>query len=63
MFPASTGKTGIMPELLVQRGAELTDRLLQLIQPVWQEGTVVEDWRDEEVVPIPKKGNLKLCDN
>ena len=41
----------------------MTDRLLQLIQHVWQEGTVVEDWRDAEIVPIPKKGNLKLCDN
>ena len=57
------GKTGIMPELIVHGGAELIDRLLQLIQHVWQEGTVVEDWRDAEIVPIPKKGNLKLCDN
>ena len=57
------GKTGIMPELIVHRGAELTDRLLQLIQHVWQEGTVVEDWRNAEIVLIPKKGNLKLCDN
>ena len=54
-----------MPELIVHGEAELIDRLLQLIQDVWQEGTVVEDWRDAEleVVPIPKKGNLKLCDN
>ena len=49
------GKAGIMQELLVHGGAELTDRLLQLIQHVWQEGTVVEDWRDAEIVPIPKK--------
>ena len=52
-----------MPELIVHGGAELIDRLLQLIQHVWQKGTVVEDWRDAEIVPIPKKGNLKLCDN
>ena len=57
------GKTGILPELLVHGGAELIDRLLQLIQHVWQEGTVVEDWRAAEIVPISKKGNLKLCDN
>lgn len=57
------GKTGILPELLVHGGADLHDRLLQLIQDEWQEGTVVEDWRDAEVVSIPKKGNLKLCDN
>ena len=37
------GKTAIMPELIVHGGAELTARLLQLIQHVWQEGTVVED--------------------
>ena len=58
------GKTGIMPQLIVHcTGAELTDRLLQLTQCVWQEGTVVEDGRDAEIVPIPKTGNLKLCDN
>ena len=57
------GKTGILPELLVHGGAELIDRLLQLIQHVWQEGTVVQDWRHAEIVPIPKKGYLKLCDN
>ena len=56
-------RTGIMPELLVHGGAELPDRLLQLIQNVWQEGTVVENWRNAEIVPIPKKGNLKLSDN
>ena len=34
-----------MPELIVHcTGAELTDRLPQLIQHVWQAGTVVEDF-------------------
>ena len=53
-------KTGIVPEL---PGADIQDRLLQLIQDMWAQGTVVEDWRDAVVVPIPKKGDLKLCDN
>ena len=57
------GKTGILPELLAYGGAELHDRLLQLITDVWEEGAVVRDWRDAEIVPIPKKGNLKHCDN
>ena len=30
---------------------------------VWEEGTVVGDWKDAEIVPIPKKGDLKHCDN
>ena len=53
------GKTGILPELLVYGGVELHDRLLQLITDMWEEGAVVMDWRDAEIVPIPKKGNLK----
>ena len=39
------------------------DRLLKLMQEVWEEGSVVADWKDAELVPIPKKGNLKQCNN
>ena len=34
-----------------------------LMQDVWREGKVVDDWKDAVVVPIPKKGNLQLSDN
>ena len=57
------GRTGVMPELLKYGGAELQDRLLQLMQDMWGQGSVVGDWRDAVVVPIPKKGDLRLCDN
>ena len=30
---------------------------------IWEEGTVVEDWRNAQIVPIPKKGDLNVCDN
>eukprot|EP00117_Sycon_ciliatum_P040682 scpid34913/ scgid5748/ RNA-directed DNA polymerase from mobile element jockey; Reverse transcriptase len=30
---------------------------------VLDEASVVAEWRDAIVVPIPKKGNLKVCDN
>ena len=33
------------------------------MQEVWEEGSVVADWKDAEIVPIPKKGTLKRCDN
>ena len=39
------------------------DRLLLLIKDVWKECKVVGDWKDAVVVPIPKKGNLQMCDN
>ena len=57
------GKTGILPELVSCGGAQLFDRLLVLMQEVWRKGKVVDDWKDAVVVPIPKKGNLQLCDN
>ena len=57
------GKTGILPELLMYGGSELMDRLLLLIEDIWREGAVVKDWKDAVIVPIPKKGDLKSCDN
>ena len=57
------GRTGILPELLLHGGAELQDRLLLLMEDVWKRGKVVKDWQDAEIVPIPKKGDLRKCDN
>jgi len=36
----------------------LWDRLLQ---DIWRDGEVVADWKDAEVVPVPKKGDLLNC--
>ena len=30
---------------------------------MWRSGSVVSDWRDAIIVPIPKKGDLRSCDN
>ena len=57
------GKTWILPELLLYGGAEVHERLLQIFQKAWDKGEVVKDWKDAEIVPIPKKGNLQHCDN
>ena len=57
------GRTGILPELVLYGGPELQERLLLLMDDIWRGGTVVKDWWDAEVVPIPKKGDLKKCDN
>ena len=43
--------------------AALWDRLLELMQDMWREGEVVADWKNAEVMPIPKKGDLLRCDN
>jgi len=36
--------------------------LLVLMREVWKMGCVVQDWKDAEIVPIPKKGDV-TCDN
>ena len=57
------GKSGILPELILSGGPELWDRVLTMIKQVWEDGMVVRDWQDALVVPIPKKGGLRCCDN
>ena len=39
------------------------ERLLELVKDVWRECQVPTDWCDAVIVPIPKKGDLKQCDN
>ncbi len=59
----ASGKTGILPELLLYGGADVQDRLLQIMEDVGRSGEVVTDWKDAIIVPIPKKGDLKKCSN
>ena len=57
------GLSGILPEMILCGGPTLHSRLLTLIEAVWREGEVFKDWKDAVIVPVPKKGNLKSCDN
>ena len=57
------GKSGTLSELISYRGSELWDRVLKLMVQVWDDGKVVGDWKDAVIVLIPKKGDLKCCDN
>ena len=59
----AAGRTGVLPELILCGGPELQCKLLVLMREVWKMGCVVQDWKDAEIVPIPKKGDLKNCDN
>ena len=49
--------------MLVFGGPVLHTVLLDLFQRVWREGQVFAAWRDALVVPVPKKGDLTMCDN
>ena len=57
------GKSGVLPELILHGGVDLWDRMLEVMQKVWEEDKLVRDWQDAVDVPIPKKGDLKQCDH
>ena len=57
------GTSRIVPEMLVFGGPVLHRVLLNLFRKVWGEGCVFDDWRDALVIPVPKRGNLNICDN
>ena len=37
--------------------------LTKLVQAAWKEKHVPQDWQDAILVPVPKNGNLRCCDN
>jgi len=56
----AAGESGVLPELLLCGGSIIIDKLVELFDLVWRDGCVVGNCCN---VPIPKKGNLTLCDN
>ena len=61
----AAGQSGILPEMIrtASYDDDFLNSLLELVQLVWREGKVPQDWIDAILVPIAKKGDLKNCDN
>lgn len=61
----ASGKSGILPEMVKASccNDSFLNVMLDLVHKVWQEKEVPKDWVDAVLVPIPKKGNLAICDN
>ena len=61
----AAGSSGILPEMLKigQTNGDFLLMLTEIVRAAWKEGHVPQDWRDAILVPIPKKGNLRCCDN
>ena len=57
------GTSRISPEMIVASGPVLHLVLLNLFRQVCGEGCVFDKWRDTLVVPVPKGGDLNVCDN
>ena len=59
----AAGESGILPEMVQHSGPAFATSLLSLVHEVRKEVSVPQAWRDAELVPIPKKGDLSNCDN
>ena len=59
----TAGQSGVVPEMIMSGGCALHARIHALVKDVWQHGSAVTDWHDAEIVPIPKKGDLRCRDN
>ena len=59
------GESGILPEMVKAGFSEDTfsEKMLNLVQTPWNEKKVPKDWSDAVLIPIPKKGDLRKCDN
>ncbi|CAF4947807.1 unnamed protein product [Pieris macdunnoughi] len=54
---------GIPPELLKQGGPSLVRVLHALIERVWVDETMPEDWNSGVIIPLHKKGDTLDCHN
>eukprot|EP00663_Eupelagonemidae_sp_cell21sb_P008185 gene8185-531_t len=59
----AAGADGVVAELIKYGGGGLRDQLFDLVGMCWEHGEVPAAWRDAVMIPIPKKGNLRLCDS
>jgi exonuclease III len=59
----AAGVDGIQAELLKYGGDELVRRITTLCNHIWTTGDIPADWCDGIIIPIPKKGDLRDCNN
>ena len=57
------GRNELTPELVKLVCTVFDNYVLDLFQSVWEAKKVPKEWIDAVLVPIPKKGDLSVCDN
>jgi hypothetical protein len=67
MHSLKIGKTpgieNIPAELLKYGGPELERVMTEICEKIWSTKSWPEEWSKSIIIPIPKKGNQKLCKN
>ncbi|CAH1266623.1 Hypp3444 [Branchiostoma lanceolatum] len=59
----SPGIDNIPAELLRHGGEVVIDRYHELCRKIWEEKKWPKEWTQSLVIPLPKKGNLRQCQN
>ncbi len=57
------GKDGITAEMIKLSGAESVRWFKSLFDAIWHEEEVPEDWKNQLLIPLHKKGSHTICDN
>ena len=59
----ATRVDNILGELFINGGTQLIDTINELCQKIWDTKEWPDLWTQSLIIPIPKKGNLKKCEN
>ena len=59
----AAGSNGLLPDIVKCCGGPLLDFIVSMFGAVWREKQVPAELRDALLVPVPKKGDLSVCDN
>ena len=59
----AAGPDGIPPEALKADTQTSTETLYPLLNKVWEQEQVPEDWKKGHMVKLPKKGDMSSCNN
>jgi len=59
------GEISILREMMKEifSDDEIMDMIVTVTHHMWEECKVPADWCNAVLIPVPKKGNLKKCDN
>lgn len=59
----AAGRDGIVPEFIKYGGEEMVKCLQNLFQKIWSQKKIPQDWENNIIIPIFKKGCQTKCEN
>jgi len=59
----AAGPDGIVAEVLKAGGEPVVEWIWRILQKVWNQEQIIDEWRTSIIVPLFKKGDAELCDN